>query len=276
VNSAGLARLDFPAIIDTVPPRGGKMKKLKIALMVAATLQMVPRAMAGEISVMSGGAPKEALAILIPQFEKATGHHIKITYAVISALQQRLAAGETPDMVLLPTASIADLAKAGTLKADGSAAFGTVRIVAIVKDGAPVPDISTPDKFRDTLVKARSIVFSTPTATPSGAHMARLIAQLGIKDEVEKKVTYRPALEGGVEMVADDKAEIGIYPSSEVVHVKGVAQAGPLPDALQLNLTYGGAVSSANASPEPALSFIRFLAEPDNKKVWKQAGFEPS
>jgi ABC-type molybdate transport system substrate-binding protein len=45
---------------------------------------------------------------------------------------------------------------------------------------------------------------------------------------------------------------------------------------LKLNLTYGGAVSSANPSPEPALSFIRFLAEPDNKKVWKQAGFDPS
>jgi molybdate transport system substrate-binding protein len=252
------------------------MKKLKIALMVAATLQMVHGAMAGEINVMSGGAPKEALGILIPQFEKLTGHHVKMTYVVISALQQRLAAGETPDMVLLPTPVIADLAKAGTLKAEGSAPFGTVRIVAIVKDGAPLPDISTPDKFRDTLLRARSIVFSTPTATPSGAHMARLVAQLGIKDEVEKKVAYRPALEGGVEMVADDKAEIGIYPSSEVMHVKGVAQAGPLPDALQLNLTYGGAVSSANSSPEPALSFIKFLAEPNNKKVWKQAGFEPS
>src|SRR4030081_1721304 len=107
--------LDFPPIIDTVPPRGVKMKKMKIVLMVAATLQMVSGAMAAEIGVMSGGAPKEALAILIPQFEKLTGHHVKMTYAVISALQQRLAAGETPDIDLLPMPAVAALARSGQL-----------------------------------------------------------------------------------------------------------------------------------------------------------------
>ncbi len=231
---------------------------------------------ASDINVMSGGAPKEALAVLIPRFEERTGHHVKMTYAVISVMQQKLAAGETPDMVLLPMNVIADQAKAGTLEEKGSAPFGTVKIVVIVKEGAPLPDISTPDAFRDTLLKAQSIVYSTPTATPSGAHMARVVAQLQIADAVEKKVTYRPALDGGVEMVAAGKAEIGIYPSSEVVTVKGVSQAGPLPDALQLALIYGGAVSCANATPGPALAFIEFLAAKENKTVWRQAGFEPS
>lgn len=231
---------------------------------------------ASDINVMSGGAPKEALAVLIPRFEERTGHHVKVTYAVISVMQQKLAAGETPDMVLLPMNVIADQAKAGTLESKGSVPFGTVKIVAIVKEGGLLPDISTPDAFRDTLLKAQSIVYSTPTATPSGAHMARVVAQLQIADAVEKKVAYRPALDGGVEMVAAGEAEIGIYPSSEFMTVKGVSQAGPLPDALQLSLIYGGAVSSANASPGPALAFIGFLAAQENKTIWRQAGFEPS
>jgi molybdate transport system substrate-binding protein len=247
----------------------------KIAQALAATLMAITPAMAADINIMSGGAPKEALAVLIPQFEKQTGHRVKMTYMVISALQQKLAAGEAPDMVLMPTSAIADLAKAGKLKAEGSAPFGTVKIVAIIKDGAPRPDISSTPAFRDTLLKAQSIVYSTPTATPSGAHMARVVAQLQIAEAVEKKVTYRPALDGGVEMVADGKAEIGIYPSSEVVHVKGVTQAGPLPDALQLNLIYGGAVTASNAAPEPALAFIKFLSSKDNDSVWKNAGFDP-
>jgi molybdate transport system substrate-binding protein len=78
-----------------------------------------------------------------------------------------------------------------------------------------------------------------------------------------------------VQIVADGKAEIGIYQSSEVVHVKGVTGLGPLPDALQLKLVYGGAVTAANANPEPALAFIKFLTEAQNKKVWKDAGFDP-
>jgi molybdate transport system substrate-binding protein len=249
--------------------------KYKLALALAALLHAGAPGMAAEINIMSGGAPKEALAILIPQFEKLTGHHIKMNYAVISALQQKLAAGETPDMVLLPTSAIADLAKAGTLKSEGSAPFGTIEVVAVVRNGAPRPDISTTDAFRSALLTAGSIVYSPPT-TPSGAHMARLAERLGIADAIKEKVTYRAALDGGVQIVADGKAEIGIYQSSEVVHVKGVTGLGPLPDALQLKLVYGGAVTAANANPEPALAFIKFLTEAQNKKVWKGAGFEPS
>lgn len=247
----------------------------KLILVLASLVMATFPTMAADIHIMSGGAPKEALAVLIPQFEKQTGHHVKMTYMVISALQQKLAAGESPDMVLMPTTAIANLAKEGKLRAEGSAPFGIVKIVTIVKEGAPRPDISTPEAFRATLLKAQSVVYSTPTATPSGAHMAKVVAQLEIADAVEKKVTYRPALDGGVEMVADGKAEIGIYPSSEVVHVKGVTPAGPLPDALQMNLIYGAAATAANPNPEPALAFIKFITSRDNLEVWKTAGFEP-
>ncbi|MBV9066076.1 MAG: substrate-binding domain-containing protein [Methylobacteriaceae bacterium] len=224
---------------------------------------------------MSGGAPKEVLAALIPQFEKQTGHRVKVTYAVIAALQQKLASGERPDMVLLPTSAIADLAKAGTLTSEGSAPFGRIEIVAIVQAGAPRPDISTPEAFRAALLNAHSLVYS-PTTTPSGAHLARLVERLGIADAIKDKVTYRAALDGGVQVVADGKAEIGIYQSSEVVHIKGVSEVGPLPNALQLKLVYGGAVTAANADPGPALAFIQFLADAQNKRVWKDAGFDPS
>lgn len=247
----------------------------KIALAFAAAMMTIKPVLAADIHVMSGGAPKEVLALLIPQFEKQTGHHVKMTYMVITALQQKLAAGEAPDMVFMPTLAIASLSKDGKLTTEGSAAFGIIKIVAIMKDGASRPNISTASALRQTLLNARSIVYSTPTATPSGAHMARVVTQLEISDTVEKKVIYRPALDGGVEMVADGKAELGFYPSSEVVHVKGVAQIGPLPDALQLNLTYAGAVTTANAVPEPALAFIKFLSSKENKKYWRDAGFDP-
>jgi molybdate transport system substrate-binding protein len=249
------------------------MKYKRALAMTALLLTGVP-GMAAEINVMSGGAPKEALAVLIPRFEKLTGHHVKMVYAVIAALQQKLAAGETPDMVLLPTSAIGDLARTGKLKSEGSAPFGTIRIVAITRDGSPHPDISTAEAFGNALLAARSIAYSPPT-TPSGIHIARVVDQLHIADEIRQKVTYVPALEGGVQVVADGKADIGLYQSSEVVHVKGVAVLGPLPDTLQLKLVYGGAVTAANPNPEAALAFIKFLAESENKRVWKEAGFEP-
>ena len=70
--------------------------------------------------------------------------------------------------------------------------------------------------------------------------------------------------------------DVGACPGGVHAHVKDVTEIGPLPDALQLKLVYGGAVSAANANPQPALSFIKFLAEPENKRVWKDSGFDPS
>jgi len=244
-------------------------------VMVAAFMMTTKSTLAAEIHVLSSGAPKEALMALTPEFEKLTGHSVKYSFIVISAIRQRLDAGEIPDLVITTVPDILAYVKAGKIRADGWATLGSVGVVVIVKEGAPVPDISSPQTFRDALLKARAIVHATPTATPSGAHMAKVIEQLGITDAIREKVLHRPALEGGVELVANGEAEIGIYPASEVAHVKGVRQVGPLPQALQLTLVYGAAVMTGNATPEPALALVKFLSDPANHIQWTQAGFAP-
>jgi hypothetical protein len=69
------------------------------------------------------------------------------------------------------------------------------------------------------------------------------------------------------------RAKIGfklIY-FDRIMHVKGVTLVGPLPSALQLNNVYGAAAMGGNSAPEPALEF---LADPANRKIWKEAGFD--
>ena len=230
---------------------------------------------AADIRVLSGGAPQDVLAVLTPAFEKQTGHSVSCAFAVISALRQRLDAGEKADIVLLPVPVIEAYVTSGQLRADGWAALGRVGIVAIVKQGAPAPDISTVQRFREALLAARAVVHATPSATPSGAHMAKVIKQLGIADAMRSKVLHRPALEGGVEAVANGEADLGIYPASEIARVKGVATVGPLPAELQLDLLYGAAVTADSTAPVPALALVRFLSDPANRTHWRSAGFEP-
>jgi molybdate transport system substrate-binding protein len=249
------------------------MKRALFAL-AAFLFQLPLAANAAEILVMSGGAPKDVLLTLVPQFEKLTGHHVTTQHVLVSALRQKILAGETADVLLMPTSVLDNLASVRKIRPEERAAFGILKLVAIVKDGAPRPDISSVDAFRRALVEAPSVVYSTPASTPSGAHMASTVSQLGISDIVERKVTYRPALEGGVNMVAEGRAAIGIYPASEVVHVDGIASLGPLPDSLQLTLVYGGAVAATSKAPEPARELIRFLGAPQNRAVWRHEGFE--
>lgn len=230
---------------------------------------------AAEIRVFSGGAPKEALAAITPEFEKLTGHKVQFTFLVVSAIQQRLAAGEYPDMVIVPVPALDSLVKVGTLRPELRPVLGSVGIAIGVREGAALPDISTPDKLRTVLLDARSVVHSNPKDTPSGAQMARVIEKLGIVEAMQRKTVHRNFLDGGAELIIKGEADIGFYPKSAMMSVKGVAVAGMLPQALDRLTIYSAAVMAANASPEPAQAFIRFLADPVNHKHWKQAGFDP-
>jgi molybdate transport system substrate-binding protein len=244
---------------------------------VALTAAMVTSmsVSAAEIHVMSGGAPKEVFASLTPKFEAQTGNKVKFTYAVITVLREKLAAGETADVLVLPVPVLDEFAKDGKVRADARGSFGIVGTSVVVKEGAQRPDISTKEKFRDAMLAARSVVFSTPGKTPSGTHMGKVLEQLGIADATAKKVIHKPALDGGVQLVAAGEADIGIYPSSEVARVKGLTIVGPLPAGVEFNSVYGGAATAGSATPDAAAAFVKFMAAPENRSAWTDGGFDP-
>src|SRR3954451_11563620 len=153
---------------------------MSIRLMLAALASISgSTALAADIHVMTGGAPKEILGVLTPEFEKQTGHKVHFTYIVIAAIQQKLSSGEKPDMVLMPVPAIDARVKDGILRGDARAALGTVRIGLIVREGAKPPNIATLDLFKKAMLDAKSVVHSNPAATPSGGHLGKLWEQLG-------------------------------------------------------------------------------------------------
>ena len=248
---------------------------MKPLFALAAAMVTSMSASAAEIHVMSGGAPKEVFALLTPKFETQTGNKVKFTYAVITALREKLAAGEKADVLVLPVPVLDGLAKENKVRADARATFGIVGISVVVKEGAPKPDISTKEKFKAAMLAAHSVVHATPGKTPSGTHMGKVMEQLGIADAMAKKVIHKPALDGGVQLVAGGQADIGIYPASEVASVKGISVVGPLPAGIEFNIVYGGAASADAAAPDAAAAFVKFMAAPENRAAWKDAGFDP-
>jgi molybdate transport system substrate-binding protein len=127
------------------------------------------------LRIFSGGAPKEIFLQLTPQFEGTSGHKIEFVFAVMSALRDKLAAGEKADVLVMPTNILDDYQKNGVVQAQGRAILGLVSVNAVVRTGAPKPDLSTPDKVRQSILNSRTIVHATPGATPSGTHMGKLI-----------------------------------------------------------------------------------------------------
>jgi molybdate transport system substrate-binding protein len=224
---------------------------------------------------MSGGAPKEAFAALAPQFEKASGDQVTFTYAVTKVIDEKLAAGEKPDILVLPVPLLDGLQKAGKIRADRRGTLGIVSLSVVVGAGVAKPDISTPETFRNALLAARSVVHSTPGVTPSGTHLGMLMEKLGIGADMAKKTTHKPALDGGVQLVGRGEAELGIYPTSEIVNIGGLVVVGPVPESLTLKIVYGAGVTTTATAPDAAAAFIAFLTDGANRAQWSHAGFDP-
>lgn len=251
------------------------VRRRMVEAMLCGLLLMVTAvaSCADQIRVFAGGAPQHALQVLAPEFERSTGHKLNFTFALVTAIQQKLAAGEEADLVLLPVPLLAASEKTLPFRSEGRTVLARVGIGVIVRQGAPLPDLSHPDHVRKLLLDARAVAFPHP-GTPSGAHLDRTLQTLGIADAVRPKVIVRPAIDGGGDLVAKGEADVGMYLLSEVQSVKGVSIAGLLPAELQNYVVYGTAVPSHAAAPKPAIAFVRFISDPARAIVWKEAGFE--
>ena len=225
------------------------------------------------LRILSGGAPKEILLQLTPQFERQYGHKVEFVYAVMSAMLDKVAGGEQADVLVMPTNILDGYEKDGVVRAQGRAILGLVSINAVVRAGAPKPDLSTPDKVKQAMLAARAITHATPGETPSGTHISKLIEQLGIAEAMKGRIIHRSALRGGIELVASGEAEIGFYPKSEVLDAR-LSLAGPLPAAIQLTTIYGAAVTAKSTAPAAGAAFISFMCDQKHRAAWTQGGFD--
>jgi molybdate transport system substrate-binding protein len=228
-----------------------------------------------EIRVYSSGAPRVALKRFALEFEQATSHKLVFTFDGVAPLRERLASGEKADVILLPAPMMAAMDQAGALQPNSRVALARVGIGVVLRQGAALPDISKPEAVRKALLDARSIAYSDPKLAPSGIHLERVLAQLGIAEAVRPKTTLRTPFDGGVELIAKGEVQIGMYLVSEIQMVEGVTLVGLLPSELQSYLVFAGAVAADSASPGPALAFLRFLSNPAERDHWSAAGFEP-
>ena len=245
---------------------------------VASALVVLVQAAAGvsaaELKVASALAMSPALKALASEFEKSSGHKLVLNFGTAGQVKSRVEAGESVDLVITAAAAIDDLIKQGKVASGSRVDIAKVGIGVAVRSGAPKPDISTTEAFKQTLIAAKSIARGDPAAGgAAGVHVARVLERLGIDAEVKakSKLATGPAI---AEIAAKGDAEIAITQISEIVPVPGVDLVGPLPSELQ-NMTVFAAGVSANATePDAARALIKFLTGPGSAEI-RKSGMEP-
>jgi molybdate transport system substrate-binding protein len=229
------------------------------------------------IKVMSAGAVKSMVAALGAEFERESGTTIDYNFGTAGALRERVKGGETADLVIVSESAIAELAKLGHVVPETVTDLGRTVTGVIVRQGAPKPDISTPDAFKQALRNARSIAYTDPKAGGSGGIMfVGLLQKLGMLDEVNAKAVLGKGGFDVSQIVADGRAELGTTFLSEALPVKGLTIVGTLPGELHNANTYTAAVHTKAVNRPAAEAFLRNLVAPATRGRWSEAGLEPA
>jgi molybdate transport system substrate-binding protein len=242
-------------------------------LLGACLCLLAANTMADEIKVLSAGAVKPVLTEAVKSFHVATGHTVVMTFGTVGNIQERLAAGEAADLVIVTKEAVDELERTERTVRKARMDLGRVDIGVAVKAGAPLPNISNTEAFKQTLLAAKSVVVADPAkGSTSGIYLTKLFEQLGIADQVRDKLLLLP---GGnvVEKVAEGEAELGLQQISEILPVTGVQLVGPLPLALQKVTTYTGAIVMHTAVAPAAASLLHYLASPAMRPRFVSAGF---
>lgn len=228
---------------------------------------------AAQIKVLCSNSSHAVMDELVPEFERASGHKVSISYDPAKMMLSRIEGGETADLAILGAPAIDELMKQGKIAARGRRDLARCGIGIAVRAGAPKPDIGSVEAFKRALLNAKSVAHTESGV--SGMHFAGLIERLGIAEQVKAKARTQP---GGLvgELVANGEAEIAVQQIPELMAVPGIELVGPLPQELQKITLVSAGMFAASRHPDAAQAMLEFLSTPAAARVYKAKGLEPA
>ena len=245
----------------------------RVAFAIAAVLAL-PTASFAQVHVIISGGFSAAYREVLPEFERTTG--IKVTTTTggsvgngPNTIGAQLRRGVAADVVILSREGLSELMSEGRIVAGTDTDLAQSPLGVAVRAGAPKPDLSTVESLKQTLLRAKSVTFTSST---SGVYlMTVLFPRLGIADEMAKKTTT-----AGVASVVRGEAEMAIQPVSELLPVAGVDFVGTIPAEVQKVNVYAAAVVTGSKETDRSKKLIAFLASDAATAAMKKSGMEPS
>src|SRR5262249_25404993 len=114
------------------------------------------------LKVLCARSMTAAVNALARDFTRVTGQELDIIFGTVGALQAKLAAGESADVLVLGAPTIAKRGQGGEVRAGSRRDIARTSIGVAVREDSAAPDVSTADAFKQALLAARAVAFSDP------------------------------------------------------------------------------------------------------------------
>ena len=227
------------------------------------------------LKILSGGAAQGLVASLAPTFKSRTGLDITGEFGAVGAMANKLRGGVVADLLVLTAAVIAELVRENLVVGASVTDIGLVETAIAVRSSDPLVAVHDAPALRSALLATDAIFVPDMTASTAGIHVAKVLQQLGIADEVAARLNIFPngATAMGRLAASNAKRPIGCTQSTEIISTSGVKLSGPLPPGCELSTMYTAAVASGAIDPEHAKDLIELLSGVDQDEFRRRAGF---
>lgn len=225
------------------------------------------------ITGISSMAMRHVLAELADAYEQQSGQRVTIVSAGGVDVVRRVDEGEAFDFVVLAADVIEQLAARGRVDPASRTDLARSAIAIAVAAGATRPDISSESAVRESILRARSIGYSTG---PSGAHLVRLFERWGIAHVIAPRIVQAPPGVPVGTLVARGEVDLGFQQLSELMHLPGIDVIGLLPPEIQVATVFSAAVCTASSCPAAAKALLSFLASSEADAAKGRHGMEPA
>jgi len=228
-----------------------------------------------QLSILSGGAAHGLLASLTPAFKARTGFDIAGEFGAVGVMADKLRNGVATDIIILTQALVGKLADEKLVVPSSITEVGLVETALAVRSGDAKVTVNNANDLRAAFLAADMIFVPDIKASTAGIHVAKVLAQLGIADEVATRLKIYPNGATAMGELAASKAKrpIGCTQSTEIIATKGVELSGALPKGCELATMYTAGVTTAAAHPGEAHTLIRLLTSPEAREHRARAGF---
>ena len=227
------------------------------------------------LKILSGGAAQGLVASLAPKFKAMTGRDIEGEFGAVGAMAGKLRSGTPADIAVLTAATIADLAGENLVISGSIADIGRVETAIAIRAGDPPVFVHDAAALRDAFLAADAIFVPDTKASTAGIHVAKVLAQLGIADNVAARLKIFPNGATAMRNLAASTAArpIGCTQSTEIISTAGVILSGSLPQGCGLSTVYTAAVATRAADAKHAQDLIDLLIGADARELRTRAGF---
>jgi molybdate transport system substrate-binding protein len=227
------------------------------------------------LKILSGGAAHGLVASLEAKFKAMTALGIEGEFGAVGAMADKLRAGTPADILVLTAAMIADLARENLVASGSIVDIGLVETAIAIRAGAAPVSVRNTVELRKAFLAADAIFVPDTRASTAGIHIAKVLQQLGIADEVAARLKIFPNGATAMRNLAASTATkpIGCTQSTEIIGTSGVVLSGSLPQGCELSTVYTAAVATQAADAKHARILIDLLAGADQRELRRLAGF---